>query len=282
MLTQKGVGSIWRLARGPVVVVLMVLAPAASAGTASSGSAKDKIAGGEHWRVRTSRGPVHVWCPALYDRRTAGIVVYVHGYAVDADGAWERHELARQFQASRRNAVFLVPEAPASSEDTVRFPSLNELLSAAGASIHRTWPPGPLVVVGHSGAHRTLVPWLKNPRVSHVILLDAVYGGETVTAVRDWFRTSRGRLIVVAADTAEESELLIQGLPAAARRGAIPESAAGFTARERQARVEYLRSQYSHLEIVTEGKTIAPLLGLTRLPRIASAPRPTAPARPRK
>lgn len=260
----------------------MVLIPAAPAGTASSGLAKNKIAGGEHWRVRTSRGPVHVWCPALYDRRTAGTVVYVHGYAVDADGAWERHELARQFQASRRNAVFLVPEAPASSEDTVRFPSLNELLSAAAASIHRTFPPGPVVVVGHSGAHRTLVPWLKNPRVSHVILLDAVYGGETVTAVRDWFRTSRGRLIVVAADTAEESERLIQGLPSAARRGAIPESAAAFTALERQARVAYLRSQYSHLEMVTEGKTIAPLLGLTRLPRFPSAPRPTAPARPRK
>jgi hypothetical protein len=282
MLTQNGGRSIWQLARGPVVAWLMVLIPAASAGTASSGLAKDKIVGGEHWRVRTSRGPIHVWCPALYDRHTAGTVIYVHGYAVDADGAWERHQLAKQFQASRRNAIFLVPEAPASPEDTVRFPSLNELLSAAGASLHRTWPPGPVVIVGHSGAHRTLVPWLKNPRVSHVILLDAVYGGETVTAVRDWFRTSRGRLIVVAADTAEESERLIQGLPSATRRAAIPESAAAFTPGERQARVAYLRSQYSHLEIVTEGKTIAPLLGLTRLPRIGSAPRPAAPARPRK
>jgi hypothetical protein len=280
VLTPNAGGSIWRLTRGPVVALVMVLVPAASGRTASSGIAKDKIAGGEHWRVRTSRGPVHVWCPAFYDRGTAGTVVYVHGYAVDADEAWERHELARQFQASRRNAVFLVPEAPASSEDTVRFPSLNELLSAAGAGIHRTLPQGPVVVVGHSGAHRTLVPWLKNPRVSHVILLDAVYGSETVTAVRDWLRTSRGRLIVVAADTAEESERLIQGLPSAVRRGAIPESASAFTARERLARVDYLRSQYGHLEIVTEGKAIAPLLGLTRLPRIA--PRPSAPARPRK
>jgi hypothetical protein len=89
-------------------------------------------------------------------------------------------------------------------------------------------------------------------------------------------------LIVVAADTAEESERLVEGLPSAARRGAIPESAAGFTARERLARVEYLRSQYGHLEMVTEGKTIAPLLGLTRLPRVGPAPRPTTPARPRK
>jgi hypothetical protein len=282
MLTRKGESSIWKLVRGPVVALLMVFAPAASAGTAGGGIAKDKIAGGEHWRLRTSRGPVHVWCPALYDRHTAGVVVYVHGYAVDADGAWERHELAKQFQASRRNAIFLVPEAPASPEDTVRFPSLNELLSATGASLHRTWPPGPVVVVGHSGAHRTVVPWLKNPRVSHVILLDAVYGDDTVTAVKDWLRTGRGRLTVVAAETVDESERLVQGLPSAARRGSIPESATGFTARERQARVEYLRSQYGHLEMVTEGKTIAPLLGLTRLPRIGSAPRPTAPARPRK
>jgi hypothetical protein len=241
--------------------------------------AKDRVAGGEHWRLSTAHGPVHIWYPAAYDRRTAGTVVYVHGYSVDADGAWEKHGLAGQFQASRRNAVFVVPEAPASSEDKVRWPSLNELLRSVGTSLRRASPAGPVVVVGHSGAHRTLVPWLKNPRLSHVILLDAVYGSDTVVALRDWLRTGRGRLTVATADTLEDTERVLEGFRSTVRRGTIPESDGTFTIRERQARVTFLRSQYGHLEMVTEGKAIAPLLGLTGLKPISSStPRSPAPA----
>src|SRR5258708_18986113 len=122
MLTHNGGRSIWQLARGPVVAWLMVVIPAASAGTASSGIAKDKIAGGEHWRVRTSRGPVHVWCPALYDRRTAGTVVYVHRYAVGAYGGWERHQLPPQVQANPRNPAVPLPPAPPPPQDNLPFP----------------------------------------------------------------------------------------------------------------------------------------------------------------
>ncbi len=281
-LTGSRGALIRRLVGGLVIPFLAVRASAAAAAPAAAVVPKDLVAGGEHWRVRTSRGPVHVWCPAHYDRRTAGTVVYVHGYFVDVDRAWEQHELAKQFQASRRNAVFIVPEAPAAPDDAVRFPSLTELLGAAGASLRRTWPPGPVVVMGHSGGHRTVVPWLKNPRVSHVILLDAIYGGDTVEALREWLRIGRGRLIVAAAETVDETERLLAGIPATIRRHTIPESAARFTVRERQARVEYLRSQYGHLEMVTGGKTIAPLLGLTRLPPIMAAPRSPTPARPRR
>jgi hypothetical protein len=264
----------------PLVLILMARPAAAWAG-ATVGIAKDTVAGGDHWRLQTPRGPVHVWRPAGFDRRSAGTVVYVHGYSANADAAWEQHDLATQFKSSRRNAVFLVPEAPASLEDAVRWPSLNELLNAVRARLGSASPPGPLVVMGHSAAHRTLVPWLKNPHVEHVILLDAIYSEDTVEALRTWARTGRGRLTVVAADTARDAERLIEAFPSAVRRGVIPESDAGFTSGERRARITYFLSQYGHLAMVTEGKAIAPLLGLTRLMRLAPPPRPRAPAHPR-
>ncbi len=40
----------------------------------------DAVAGGDHWRIEASSGPVHVWRPAGYQPATAGIVIYVHGY----------------------------------------------------------------------------------------------------------------------------------------------------------------------------------------------------------
>src|SRR5690606_18443548 len=60
---------------------------------------EDKVAGGTHWRIKTSAGAVHVWIPPNYDRTTAGTVVYVHGYWTDADGAWRDYKLAQQFRA---------------------------------------------------------------------------------------------------------------------------------------------------------------------------------------
>ena len=42
-------------------------------------------AGGEHLRVETEHGPLHLWRPENYDARTAGVVVYIHGYFTSAD-----------------------------------------------------------------------------------------------------------------------------------------------------------------------------------------------------
>jgi len=48
----------------------------------------DIEAEGTHYRVQTEHGPVHLFRPAGYDRRTAGIVVYVHGLFTRVDQAW--------------------------------------------------------------------------------------------------------------------------------------------------------------------------------------------------
>ena len=256
------------------LIVLSSWAVASVVAAAPRGAiANPRVAGGEHWRLQTPGGRVHVWQPAGYEPLTAGIVLYVHGFSTDVDAAWERQKLARQFEASRRNAVFVVPEAPTSSQDPVRWPSLNTLLTTVGSQLALTWPSGPLVVVGHSGAHRTIVHWLKAPEVSQVVLLDAVYGEGMVEALRAWLLAGRGRLILVdTAATAKNAERVVQGLPRVVRHAAVPKSGAYFTSADRSAQVVYLRSQYGHSEMVNEGKAIAPLLGVTALSSIAVPP----------
>ena len=83
-----------------------------------------------HLRLTTARGVVHSWTPPGYVPQTAGIVIYLHGYYTSADQAWDENYLASQFLASRRNALFLVPEAPTTIDDEVQWKSLEGLLTA--------------------------------------------------------------------------------------------------------------------------------------------------------
>jgi hypothetical protein len=137
-------------------------------------------------------------------RETAGTVIYVHGYYTDADGAWREHDLARQFKASRQNAMFIVPDAPASNDDEVQWPALKDLRKAVTrANIHL--PEGPVVVIGHSGAFRTVMQWVDHRLVDQIILLDALYAGEAAfdEFIASGKRADDHKLIVVAAKHAE-------------------------------------------------------------------------------
>src|SRR5262249_28540071 len=150
--------------------------------------------------------------------------------------------LARQFAASGRNALFLVPEAPQSNEEHVHFTALDELfmvLRDAGLDI----PRGPLAVVGHSGGFRTILPWLGDRRRREIILLDGLYGRDA--PFRAWLRPAKGqppkKLVIVAADTARKSERLARAYRSAVRRIGIPNDATAFTRRELKAPILYLR-----------------------------------------
>jgi hypothetical protein len=222
---------------------------------------------GNHWRIGTPRGVVHVWQPESYDAATAGTVVYVHGYFASADTSWWEDGLARQFRESGRNALFIVPEAPASGDDEVAWPSLGVLLEDVAAETGAVRGPGPLVVVGHSGAFRTLEAWLgEGNAITDLVLLDAAYGPQS--AFRSWARfgcSGRARLMVVAADTLARARLLVRGMRGVVRLGHVPASAAGFPASARRARVLLMRSQYEHHDIVRAGRVIPILLQLTPL-----------------
>ncbi|HTR50787.1 MAG TPA: hypothetical protein VMJ10_08785 [Kofleriaceae bacterium] len=227
---------------------------------------EDEVAGGKHWRIKTAQGAVHVWVPEGYDRETAGTVVYVHGYYTDADGAWRDYDLARQFRKSHQNAMFIVPDAPAGNDDSVNWPALKDLRHAvARANIHL--PDGPLIVMGHSGAFRTVMQWVDHRMVEQIILLDAMYAGESAfdEYIGTGKRADEHKLIVVGASTAQESAGFAKKYKFAIAREKMPDGVSGFTRHERNAKLLYIRSQYEHMAIVTSGKVIPVLLHLTPL-----------------
>ena len=239
---------------------------------------------GEEVRLETAHGPVYVWRPAAYEPRTAGIVVYVHGFFTSLDQTWTEDHLAAQFQASGRNAVFIAPEAPQSADDGVSWDSLAALLHAVDEAATFSLPHGPVILVGHSGGFRTILDWLHEPRVQCVILLDGLYGGQT--QFRAWLRApTRGqphRMVLVAYDTWRRSNRFARRTPGTVRRASIPKSPSSFTPRETRARLLFLHSQYGHMEIVNNGKVIPLLLEITALKPLADTresrpqPRPSA------
>ncbi len=227
---------------------------------------EDTVAGGKHWRIKTAAGAVHVWAPPGYDRETAGTVVYVHGYWTDADGAWKDHNLAKQFKTSRQNALFIVPDAPASNEEGVNWPSLKDLRKAVSRA-NIVLPDGPVIVMGHSGAFRTIMQWVDHKLISQIILLDAMYAGQSAfdEFIAEGKRADAHKLVVVGAGTAESSSSFVKKYKFAVAREKMPASYGDFTKREKRSKLLYIRSQYEHNAIVTSGKVIPVLLRLTPL-----------------
>jgi hypothetical protein len=227
---------------------------------------EDSVAGGTHWRIKTAQGAVHVWIPADYDRETAGTVVYVHGYWTDADGAWRDHELARQFRASRQNAMFVVPDAPSSNDEHVQWPALTDLRRAVTRANIKL-PDGPIIVMGHSGAFRTVMQWVDHRHVDQIILLDAMYAGEHAfdDFIKSGKRADNHKLVVVAASTEQGSRAFVSKYKFAVAREKMPKDVGGFSKRERGAKLLYIRSQYEHMNIVTSKKVIPVLLRVTPL-----------------
>lgn len=243
-------------------------------GPLPKGVTRDKVLGGLHWRFRTSSGTVHVWMPSGYHRSTGGIVVYVHGYGgvgypSSADQSWKDYKLAEQFKESRQNAIFIVPDAPTANEDPVKYTKLSTLLRAVWSHTHIKRPKGALVVIGHSGAFRTINDWLDYRPIAHVILLDALFGYEA--NFLGWLEKNKGheghKLTMVGQRTAPAAEVFLQKFQKAnvVRLNAIPGKWAEMPKRARTARILYIRSQYGHMELVTSHKVIPVMLRRTPL-----------------
>jgi hypothetical protein len=253
---------------------VVLLAAAVLAGATATASAKverpakteETEAGGTHWRIESDNGPVHVWIPAGYDRETAGTVVYVHGYWTDVDEAWDDHDLAKQFAKSKQNAIFIAPEAPSSNDEDVHWASLAALRKQVTRANIRL-PDGPTIVIGHSGAFRTIANWTDHKLVQQVILLDAMYGGQDSfdDFIDSGKRAKNHKLILIGSDTAAKSKAFVKKYPYAVVRDEIPTDYADFTGREKKAKLLYLRSQYGHGDIAAGGKVVPMALRLTPL-----------------
>jgi hypothetical protein len=226
----------------------------------------DASAGARHIRIETRhRGPIHVWVPDGYDPAHAGVVVYVHGYFADVDDAWKQYGLAHQFADSGIDAVFIAPEAPTSATDTVSWSSLAELLDRVDDTVDL--PDGPLIAVGHSGAHRTLTEWLDEPELDTVVLLDALYG--KVDELKAWLDASADhRLIDVSVITRPWAEQLHAELPETVVFNGFPKRSSGRMRGAREDRVIHVRSHLGHMPLVTGGVALPQVLRALRLPLV--------------
>jgi hypothetical protein len=224
----------------------------------------ERVGAGRHWRLDTVRGAIHVWIPADYDARTAAAVVFVHGYWVGVDEAWDSYRLAAQFALSGINAMFIAPEAPAAKWESIAWPSLADLVRTVAGGIDAAMPAHRLVAVGHSGAYRTLAPWLANPALDTVVLLDALY---TDYGLLGWLRASRQhRLINIAYETGRFSDYLHRRLPSTRRVDRLPPD--GLP----DARIVYVRTAAGHWELVTDGVALPLALRAIGVPQLGSAP----------
>jgi len=221
-----------------------------------------------HVRIQTRHhGAIHVWIPDGYDAAHAGVVVYVHGYFTDVDDAWRGHKLARQFADSGLDAMFIACEAPESARDAVTWPSLADLLARVDAEPSLDLPDGPLIAVGHSGAHRTLGDWFGDPDLHTVVLLDALYG--QVQEVADWLAQSTDhRLVDISVITRPWAEELHKSLPETVVFDGLRSVRADHGKSARSARVVHVRARIGHMPLVTNGKALPTVLRTLRLPRV--------------
>jgi hypothetical protein len=128
-------------------------------------------------------------------------------------------------------------------------------------------PEGPIVVMGHSGAFRTVMQWVDHRLIDQIILLDALYAGEAAfdEFIRSGKHADEHKLVVVGAGTAQDSAEFAKKYKFAVAREGFPATLGAFTKAERRAKLLYVRSQYDHMSIVTSQKVIPLLLRVTRL-----------------
>jgi len=148
----------------------------------------------------------------------------------------------------------------------VKWPALKDLRKAIARANIRI-PDGPTIVIGHSGAFRTVMQWVDHRAVAQIILLDAMYSGEHAfdEFIASGKRADDHKLIVVGAGTATSSSAFAKQYKFAVAREKMPDGVWGFTKHERGAKLLYIHSQYEHMAIVTGKKVIPTLLRVTPL-----------------
>jgi hypothetical protein len=235
--------------------------PALLPGSDSAGPIAKAVSAGRHVRIDGPRGPIHVWIPASYRADTGATILYVHGYFDDADTAWTGHQLAQQFALSALNAVFVVPEAPVAQKTPINYPDIGEIMRLVQDETGVTRGGALTAAIGHSGAFRTLQAWLDEPLLDQIVMVDAMYGDED--ALLGWLRASpRRRLIFVGEDTLLGTESIAGKLPDTVILDRFPPTWDLWPAAAKTARSVYVRAQYLHMPLVTEGIVLPSLLRL--------------------
>lgn len=245
--------------------------PLTSGGDATRGPIERALVAGRHLRIEGPRGPIHVWIPASYKADTGGTVLYLHGYYDNVDTAWTGHQLAQQFALSSLNAIFVAPEAPVSNKGDPNYPDLGEILRLVEEASGVLRGAAFTAAIGHSGAFRTFETWLDEPLLDGLVSLDAMYGdaGNVIA----WYKASpRHRLIMIGEDTVLGTEEVASKLSDVVTLDRFPPSFEMIPRTARAARLLYIRAQFAHMPLVTEGIALPTVLRLLPIERLADGP----------
>lgn len=226
---------------------------------------------GRHWRIDGPRGPIHVWVPPNYRAETAATILYIHGYYDNADTAFVGHRLPEQFAMAAANAMFIVPEAPIKQLVPINYPNLSELLRLVedGTGLHRGMAL--TAAVGHSGAFRTINAWLDEPLLEQIVAIDAMYANEEM--IEAWLRASPlHRLVTVGEDTLQWNEQLMRDMPETFVIDRVPTTWDHWPPEAKTARILYVRAQYFHMPLVTDGIVLPAVLRLLPVELLADEP----------
>jgi hypothetical protein len=224
---------------------------------------------GRYQRFGTKdKGPVHVWRPRSYNKETAATIIYVHGFFTDVDRAMLEHNLVGQFRDSGRNALFIVPETRSWRNDPIFWPDLQVLLGAVKARLKLDLPKGPIVVVGHSGAYKTIASWLGHKGLSQVVLVDGLYGSDD--DYRNWLsKAATGelprQLVLVGFDTQQRIDWFVRKHGLAVTFDTLPYLYDELPAPVKTAPLVSLQSdRFDHMGLVTSGRLLPWLLHALR------------------
>jgi hypothetical protein len=172
---------------------------------------------------------------------------------------------------SALNAMFIVAETPTAPKTPINYPSLGELLQIVEDKTGVTRGMALTAVVGHSGAFRTIDAWLDEPLVDELVMIDSMYANEE--QIEAWYRASpRHRLITVGEDTLIYNEALLRALPDTLVLDRVPPTYDTWPAEAHLARAVYIRAQYMHMPLVTDGIVLPALLRLLPVPLLADEP----------
>jgi len=223
---------------------------------------KQLLDDGKHVRFGTAdTGPVHVWRPRTYRRDTAATIIYLHGFFTSVDQAIREHQLISQFRDSGRNALFIVPEARSWRTDPVFWPDLEKLLVTVEKRLRIARPRGPIILLGHSGAYRTIAGWLTHKNVTQVLLVDGLYGNEA--DFTKWLDSPPAprQLVLVGFDTQQRAEWLLKKRARSVQIDTLPWLYDELPPAIRHAQLVSLQSErFDHMELITEGRLLPWLL----------------------
>jgi hypothetical protein len=153
----------------------------------------------------------------------------------------------------------------------INYPSLSELLRLVEEKTGVTRGMALTAAVGHSGAYRTINAWLDEPLLEQVVLIDGMYANEEV--MEAWLRASPvHRMITVGEDTLQWNEQLLRDMPDTFVVDRVPPTWDTWPAEARTAKSVYVRAQYYHMPLVTDGIVLPAVLRLLPVELLGDEP----------